>query len=518
MKSLSFVLSAAALLMMLMMLVCPSAFAQSDTCPKAKPVSFSTSCSIDSSTTCYYDPDACPGSDEIVFTRRCICDAGIGAFVCVSVLLECPPVEEEDQEEPTCPSDRPDYNSPCDGALSCRYTPFACLTSNDITFLDKCDCVQESVDDPSFFFACSKEFILCRPETIALCPASPPFSEKCDSAQAGTVCNYDPFGCPGSTDDAIFLTSCECVTGNFQCTQARRPQCDKPATTVEPPPVPVFCFSGESLVDVQGIDAPIPMKNLRIGDMVRVSSGRTNHHAGEGFEPVYSFGHYSPDIVGDFLEVRVIDDDTTSARTPLQISPDHMLSVKSRGGFIPASALKVGDKIKNGGSGGDDTELIVSSIRAVRALGVFAPFTPSGTIVVNGIVSSSFVSMDSSAEKSSILRRIGGVEVSHQWIAHSFEFPHRVACHYMGQCPNEMYDDRGISTWVSAPHKVGQWLMEEEGHSVLKAMLLLLLAAVAFAFAVLETFVLNANVAMILVVVVFKFMSHRGKTVKSKGL
>ena len=247
----------------------------------------------------------------------------------------------------------------------------------------------------------------------------------------------------------------------------------------------VFCFSGESLVDVKG-KGSIQMKNLKIGDMVQTGNSE--------YEQVYSFGHYAPDMLAQFLQVHVED-----ALTPLSISSDHMVFVKSRGGFVPASDLKEGDQLVDGAG----NELSVASIdKKDKVLGVFAPFTPSGKIVVNDILASSFVAMDSKLT-------IGGAEFSNQWIARTFEFPHRVACHYMGQCPNEVYDEDGISMWVSTPHKIGQWLLTQ--NSLLRNMFFASLVAVLSVFAVVEALFVYPASLVIFVAAAHFYNTRRGQ-------
>ena len=51
---------------------------------------------------------------------------------------------------------------------------------------------------------------------------------------------------------------------------------------------------------------------------------------------------------------------------------------------------------------------------------------------------------------------------SWQWAAHTFEFPHRVVCYYLGTCPDEEYDDAGVSTWVATPHRLGKWMLDQQ--------------------------------------------------------
>lgn len=114
--------------------------------------------------------------------------------------------------------------------------------------------------------------------------------------------------------------------------------------------------------------------------------------------------------------------------------------------FISASSLRVGDTLTSSG----EQERTVQSIHIVKGCGIFAPFTFCGSIVVNDVVASCFVAVDA---KTYLLG------VSHHWMAHAFEFPHRLDCNYMGQCLYETYTEEGIPAWVAAPLQWSQWML-----------------------------------------------------------
>jgi hypothetical protein len=115
---------------------------------------------------------------------------------------------------------------------------------------------------------------------------------------------------------------------------------------------------------------------------------------------------------------------------------------------VPASAIEKGDVLH----GGD----VVSSVTMVHRFGIVAPFTESGTIVVNGIAASTFVAFGESQKMS-----VGKIEipVTFQWISHAFESPHRMYCKYVGDCSTERYTSDGVSLWVSGPLVWAEWLV-----------------------------------------------------------
>ena len=177
------------------------------------------------------------------------------------------------------------------------------------------------------------------------------------------------------------------------------------------------------------------MKKLKLGDMVKTSADH------DTFEAVYSFGHWNATSQGDFLQIK-------TSTTSLELSKDHMLFVGGRS--MPASMVKVGDKL--------DDDTVVEHIFNVVRKGAFAPFTSSGTILVNGIKASTYVSFQDSP-----VVKIGSFEtpLTYQWAAHAFEFPHRLYCNYFCQCLTEEYNEHGISIWVAQPHKMGHWLLNQ---------------------------------------------------------
>lgn len=210
------------------------------------------------------------------------------------------------------------------------------------------------------------------------------------------------------------------------------------------------CFSGSSIIHVKGRGA-IEMRSLEIGDFVHVGNGV--------YEPVYSFGHYDHDARKTMLQLQTSD-------FLLQISEDHMVYTNDRGP-IPAGLVAVGDEVLDA----DQNPLMVNSISLGSSQGVFAPFTASGRLVVNGIMVSSFVALEQSPQLV-----IGPFQISWQWLAHAFEFPHRLICGRRG-CSGETYDANGINTWI--PLEAVLWLMKQNA-VVREFLLVFLLIVLAF--------------------------------------
>ena len=233
-----------------------------------------------------------------------------------------------------------------------------------------------------------------------------------------------------------------------------------------------ICFAGSNVVDVAN-RGPVRMQDLQLGDMVMVGQGI--------YEPIYSFGHLAPMTIATFLQIKT----TTST---LRLTNEHMIFTKS-GDVVPASRIQLGDYLLSD-SGLDD---LVESIQTVQERGLYAPFTPSGKLVVNDILVSSYVSMLDEKDL-----KLGWISLNQQWLNHAVLFPHRLLCHHFASCPTEEYSPDGISVWQYQPLKLCMWLL-----STGRLTRLVLVAMVAFAatvLTVLETLVLCPVLTVLLVI------------------
>jgi hypothetical protein len=191
---------------------------------------------------------------------------------------------------------------------------------------------------------------------------------------------------------------------------------------------------------------------------VKVHGG--DHSESKNYARVYSFGHYDALAFGDYLQIHA-----HGLLKPLEMTKNHMLFVQQDDGktlSIPASGIHIGDKLVLS-SGGTSH---VTNIAVVQARGAFAPFTTSGTIVVNGVVASNYVSLQESRSDSAVshLVAVFGVlsPLTMQWLAHVVQAPHRWLCyiHWDAFCATETYTSDGISTWVAAPLRWSLWLLK----------------------------------------------------------
>lgn len=206
----------------------------------------------------------------------------------------------------------------------------------------------------------------------------------------------------------------------------------------------IGCFSGDTTVVVEN-RGTAKMRDLNLGDKVLVSWDN-----GGMYEPIYSFGHIDQTTSMKYLQFQPSN---------LEMTWNHMVLVEGKGA-IPASLVRIGDILAGAGQ--------VTAIRNVDRRGMYAPFTPCGKIVVNGVIASTYVSF----EESSVLT-FGTFEtpLSYQWLAHSFLLPHRIWCYHLGTCTRAQYDDDGFWTWIEKSFQVARWFKEQ---STFLAMLLFL--------------------------------------------
>jgi hypothetical protein len=201
----------------------------------------------------------------------------------------------------------------------------------------------------------------------------------------------------------------------------------------------VPCFSGDAQVQVENRGS-VAMSSLEIGDSVLV--------AGNKFEPVYSFGHRDTESSAEFLQIYP----DSVAKAPIEISRDHLILTNGEH-WVPAGTLRqAGDRLIDG----EGNRVSVTKIHRVNRTGVCAPFTKSGSIVVNDLVASNYIGYQGSE-----YLMIGGVKtpLTYHWMAHTFNSVHRLAVS-MG-ITGETYTDNGVSRWVDVPHTCGSWLLKQ---------------------------------------------------------
>jgi Hint module len=213
------------------------------------------------------------------------------------------------------------------------------------------------------------------------------------------------------------------------------------ASVTQKPGTISLCFSDSGRVHVES-KGWVTMAALQIGDRVLVN--------GNKYEPVYSFGHRDAGGYGEYLEIH----SNSTSDDPLHISRNHMILLGGER-WVPASAVRVGDSLSLSSGKG----VVVTKIRNVTQQGMYAPFTASGSIVVNDIVASTFIAFQESE-----YLKLGDFDTpfTFQWLAHTFESWHRIVCSSgLVDCREETYTACGVSHWVAIPHRFAGWFVQQ---------------------------------------------------------
>jgi len=153
------------------------------------------------------------------------------------------------------------------------------------------------------------------------------------------------------------------------------------------------CFPGEAVAQVMG-RGEVRMSELLSGDRVLAKSGT--------YEPVLGLLHGIRLQPTEFLTVR-------HSRGELRASANHIVFANDVDMLV--ASLQVGDDLHSG----DGKSMVLSVLRSVGSHGMFAPLTPSGTIVVDNVHASDY------AGSSETLSSPHGT-------AHAIAFSARVLC------------------------------------------------------------------------------------------
>jgi len=196
------------------------------------------------------------------------------------------------------------------------------------------------------------------------------------------------------------------------------------------------CFSGVSTVElVDGTSKA--MMDVEIGDNVLVGSDKQGQNK---YQPVYGFGHKDHEHESSFLQLYF-----DSNHEPLELSSTHLIYRQGEHEQtpLPASLVQVGDVMQ----GKHNSPMVVTKIDSVTRPGLYAPFTQDGTIVVNGVVASNFVTF----QPNEAYVVIGGINTG--WSYHALSVywnkPYEFYCTTISrnQCRDQIYMEGGISAW-----------------------------------------------------------------------
>lgn len=463
--------------------------------------------------TCSFVPAQCRLEPGIAFYQvSCNC-LNVTGWTCafqphpcepVPIETDCPPADRDYLVET---GDSCDFSALDDPDKTCRVNPIACRDAQFddlITYSRICKCEEGffNCTSPADDVRClrgSQFNALPGPKCTRAIRSTGGNPQQCELDMEYQTCRYAPGDC-GPDDDTSprFTEHCECRKQSLFCETI--PICGEPTDPPTDPPTfsPTLppavnqaapnqglCFPEDATVRVkdESVVTNKMMKDLRIGDLVQVDTDGK-------FEPIYSFGHRNANKKATFVDIN---------KGSLRLSGDHLIWKENSASYVAANELIVGDVLRLAAN----KKMVVESIRQVVVKGVYAPFTPSGTLIVNDVATSCYANVLSD-------RMMSGN--TFHWMAHYFQFPHRVACHYLGNsCPGETYTEDGISTWMARPYELVQEWSNTSGFFLMGLAAMVVLSV----FAVAE-YCLLKNPAITLGLVVAMMVLRRRQTLTFK--
>ena len=224
-----------------------------------------------------------------------------------------------------------------------------------------------------------------------------------------------------------------------------------------------------------------PIKDLVIGDMVLSDECGT-------YTKFYSVAHVDKKAKTQFL--RIFTDTSTSK--PLEVTSDHLIYKASDALPVPASSVMVGDILQtiNGPSE-------ITFINHITRKGFYNVFTASGTMVVDGVVTSNH-NVQKGVEGAEVMND-GWLYIFNHKMIHKHTIsriiyaPHRVVCGNFLTCDQDLNEDNiapAFSRHLEKQYKFAQ----EKQSAILSVALLIIYGTLGALFSVLEFILQHAIV------------------------
>ncbi|CAB9521541.1 Protein hedgehog [Seminavis robusta] len=215
------------------------------------------------------------------------------------------------------------------------------------------------------------------------------------------------------------------------------------------------CFSESATVQVEN-KGSVSMISLQVGDRVLTGSSI--------YQPVYSFGHRHEDLEGTFYQIYT----DKSNHTPLEMTSGHLVFVLDNENQLQpvrADAVKAGDRVMKSESQEDDMHpALVTKVATIQKKGMYMPLTPDGLIIVDEILSSTYVSIQDQApivvDNSKLFPFL-----TEDKILHWFMSPVRMLC--LGVSSNACQilersrDEEGIHSYLMAGRSLAEFANQQ---------------------------------------------------------
>lgn len=172
------------------------------------------------------------------------------------------------------------------------------------------------------------------------------------------------------------------------------------------------------------------MSKLEIGDQVQTAYG---------YQPIYGFAHKDTDMPVKFQRIY-----TKEKADPLEVTGEHLIFMAGEPHPVRADTVVPGAVLSTTDSAGAS----VTKIDFIHRYGKFAPLTLDGTIVVDGIVSSCYVSLQHNSEPNWVLGGKYNTPIAQHLLAHMGLAPVRLACMGISGEFCKSYNADGFSHFV----------------------------------------------------------------------
>lgn len=174
------------------------------------------------------------------------------------------------------------------------------------------------------------------------------------------------------------------------------------------------------------------MKDVRVGDVVQTSDAT--------FERVYSFGHLDEMISAEFimLSFATDDSDSDSKQDSLELTGNHLVYIEGEKNPVRADTIRIGDILKSASA--QIIGLTVTKIHNSVNQGLYMPLTSSGTIVVNGVISSCYVSLKEEMSEESLRSAVWFL--SENSLLHLWLSPYRMLCLGVSSVFGDVHGDK----------------------------------------------------------------------------
>lgn len=224
----------------------------------------------------------------------------------------------------------------------------------------------------------------------------------------------------------------------------------------------IGCFSEIATVQVQG-KGFVAMKDLQVGDAALTGAGT--------YSPVYSFGHYLKDTPSEFLQLQTADQ-------TLEMTGEHLVFLSDKVNPVRADSVRVGDTLQ-----GQAAPTKVTKIGSVVRDGLYAPLTVEGSLVVDGIVASSYVSLQQESNEFVQVKGISTGMSQHNYV-HLGLSPFRLVCQGVDSSMCDTYDEAGMTRYVRFSVSLNQLADTQNGF--VQAFILLTVAMLCGVCVILE--------------------------------